>query len=68
MKIRKIIYADEGKILTNGKTYGSEIFLAEGVSETEFYEITDEEYNALIQQKEENYIFGGGGNASHEMM
>ena len=47
MKTRKIIYADEGKILTNGEIYGKQIFLADGVSETEFYEITEEEYEEI---------------------
>ena len=59
MEIRKVIYADEGKVLTNGEIYGKQIFLAEDMDETAFYEITDEEYNALMQQKEENYSNGG---------
>ena len=51
MKTRKVIYADEGKILTNGEIYGKQIFLAEGVSETDFHEITEEEYdNILVEQ------------------
>ena len=51
MKQRIIIYADEGKILTDGKEYGKQIYLAEGVSPDSFYEITDAEY-AEIEEKE----------------
>ena len=51
MNIRKVIYADEGKVLTNGEIYGKSIFLADGVSETEFYEITDSEYEEIIKQE-----------------
>ena len=47
MKTRKIIYADDGKILTNGEIYGKQIFLADGVSEDDFYEISEEEYEVL---------------------
>lgn len=53
MKIRKIISADEGKILTNGEIYGRVIALAEGVSETDFYEITEAEYEEILRRKEE---------------
>lgn len=53
MKIRNVIYADEGKVLTNGKIYGKQIYLAEGVDPTTFYEITDADY-ALILKAEEN--------------
>jgi hypothetical protein len=53
MRTRKILYADEGKILTNGEIYGKQIFLAEGVSEADFYEITEGEYARLINEKEE---------------
>lgn len=53
MKIRKIISADEGKILTNGEIYGRVIALAEGVSETDFHEITEAEYEEILRRKEE---------------
>ena len=52
MTTRKIIYADAGKILTNGEIYGKQIFLAEGVSETDFYEITEAEYQAKMAELE----------------
>lgn len=51
MKKRTIIYADEGKILTDGKEYGKQIYLAEGVSPENFYEITEQEY-AEIEERE----------------
>lgn len=53
MKMRKIIYADEGKILTNGEIYGRQIYLAEGVSETDFHEITEAEYEEILREQEE---------------
>ena len=52
MKILKTIYADEGKILTNGEIYGRQIFLAEGVSETDFHEITEAEYEEILRKEE----------------
>lgn len=51
MKKRTIIYADEGKILTDGKEYGKQIYLAEGVSADSYYEITEQEY-AEIEERE----------------
>ena len=53
MKIRKIIYADEGKVLTDGEIYGKYIFLSEGSSEYDFYEIPEEEYEEIIRKQEE---------------
>ena len=53
MKVRETIYADEGKILTNGIDYGSEILLAIGVDKNTYYEITIEEYEAIMKKKEE---------------
>lgn len=53
MTTRKILYADEGKILTNGEIYGKQIFLAEGVSEYDFHEITEVEYEQMLAEEEE---------------
>ncbi len=51
MKTRLILYADEGKILTNGEIYGKEIYLAEGLSAENFHEITDAEYGEIEAAK-----------------
>ena len=53
MKKRTVIYADEGMVLTDGKAYGKQIFLAEGMSEEGFYEITDGEYEEILKAQEE---------------
>lgn len=50
--MRTSIKAKEGYILTNGEIYGTEIFLAEGMSAEEFREITREEYEAIMKEKE----------------
>lgn len=49
MKTRTVIYADEGHVLTNGEIYGKQIFLADGVNESDFHEITDEEYQRILE-------------------
>ena len=55
MKVMTTIYADEGKVLTNGEIYGTTISLAEGLSESEFYEITEVEYEEILaKEAEEN--------------
>lgn len=43
MKTRIILYADEGKVVTNGIIYGKEIYLEANKEPDEFYEITVEE-------------------------
>lgn len=48
MKTRTILYADDGMMLTDGTTYGKQIYLAEGADADAFYEISDEEYSALM--------------------
>ena len=45
-----LIFADTGKVLTNGETYGTTISLAEGVDESGFYEITEEEYERILDE------------------
>lgn len=52
MKQRTVLYAKEGKILTDGKTYGTVIYLAEGMSAESFYEITQEEYDEILKNGE----------------
>jgi hypothetical protein len=55
MKTKTVIYADEGKILTNGKIYGRMIFLADGMSEDGFCEITEAEYEEIrYEERDEN--------------
>ena len=56
MKIRTVIYADDGKILTNGITYGKQIFLAEGESEVNYYEITEAEHEKIVAEETSEII------------
>ena len=48
---RTPITASEGMMLTNGTVYGKTIWLAEGMDVSEFYEITAEEYNAMMEEE-----------------
>lgn len=41
-----ILTADNGKYLTNGETYGKTVVLPETANASEWYEITDAEYEA----------------------
>lgn len=56
MKTRTVIYADEGKVLTNGEIYGTQIFLAEGQSADDFHEITQEEYEEITKAENPEII------------
>ena len=53
--INKII-ADEGMILTDGKTYGKVIFLGADRKAEEFHEITQEEYDEIKKVETEEEI------------
>lgn len=50
MKQRVILYADEGKILTDGEVYGKQIFLGGDRNAEEFYEIADKEYDEIMEK------------------
>lgn len=52
MKSRIILYADEGKVLTNGEIYGKQIYLGENDEPSNYREITDEEYEVIKVQNE----------------
>jgi hypothetical protein len=48
----KVLFADDGKILTDGEIYGTAIYLAEDRDESDFYEITLAEYEARMEEGE----------------
>lgn len=52
MKIRTVLCADEGTVLTNGTDYGTVIWLAEGVDADNYHAITQEEYNVILAEQE----------------
>ena len=58
--MRTSIKAKEGYILTNGEIYGSEIFLAEGMREEDFREITREEYEEKLAEEAREMMKGRG--------
>ena len=53
VKTIKVLYASDGKVLTDGEIYGKVIYLADGLNESSFYEITEEEYEATLPKEVE---------------
>lgn len=53
---RTVLKSREGYIFTNGTDYGKIIYLANGINADSYYEITEEEYNKILEQ--ENFIYG----------
>jgi len=45
-----VLKADDGKILTNGKIYGTKIILSVSEESKSFHEITVDEYNKIAQE------------------
>lgn len=43
--------ATDGMIITDGTTYGTVIYLAEGVAAETFCEITKEEYERILEEQ-----------------
>lgn len=52
--MREFIDAGNGFVLTNGEIYGKRIYLAKGLDKSAFYEITDAEYEATMQNESMN--------------
>lgn len=49
----KKLTASEGMILTNGEAYGKEIYLGKNDKAENWHEITQAEYDAIIEEQEE---------------
>ena len=50
---RIILKARDGYIYTDGTNYGKIIYLAVNVDPALYHEIAEEEYNAILQQQEQ---------------
>lgn len=48
--INKLV-ASEGMLITDGTSYGKVVRLAEGQAESDFFEITEEEYSRILEEK-----------------
>ena len=51
MEERIVLTADEGMVLTDGKTFGKVVWLAVGVDPSTFYQITEAEFNAVFENQ-----------------
>ena len=53
---RLMVVATDGMILTNGETYGREIYLGNGDSPDNWHEISEAEYEKIMQAQAEEVI------------
>ena len=53
--MRKTLTAKDGFVYTNGEVHAKIIDLADGIDSGDFYEITEEEYQEILKEQEENY-------------
>lgn len=49
---RVTLTASEGMMLTDGYSFGKTAYLAEGADESAWHEITEEEYNEIMNSEE----------------
>jgi hypothetical protein len=56
MKQRITLYADEGMILTDGKSFGRLVHLAVGADASKWHEIAVEEYESILAEQEPKEI------------
>ena len=52
MAERVILTADEGMVLTNGTDYGRVVWLAVGADPAAYHQITEAEYNAIMESEQ----------------
>lgn len=52
MKTKITLIADEGMILTDGEHFGKTVYLPSGKDGSAWHEITEEEYSAIMAEKE----------------
>lgn len=43
--------ASEGMVLTDGESFGKEVFLAENADSSKWYEITEAEYETILNEQ-----------------
>ena len=51
---RTVLIADEGMMLTDGESYGKAAYLKVDGDPSKWREITEEEYNSIVAENEEN--------------
>ena len=49
---RSMLTASKGMILTDGKSFGRVVYLADGCDGSNWYEISEKEYNAMMEESD----------------